>query len=189
MIYETIVITANTDDTPRIAPLGIRQEDGLYVLAPFRPSTTLGNLQRTGRAVINYTDDVRVFAGCLTDRYGWPTRPADKIQGYVLENALAHSEVELVRLLDDSLRPTFFCREVHSAIHKPFGGFNRAQAAVIEAAILVSRLHMLPPEKIDREIEYLSIAIEKTAGPNEQQAWEWLLEKIATYRAMEKSDL
>ena len=182
MIYETIVITINSDDTPRIAPLGIRHEDGLYVLAPFRPSTTLGNLQRSGRAVINYADDVRVFAGCLTERYDWPTRPAEKIHGYVLEQALAHSEVELVRLVDDPSRPKFYCREVHNAIHKPFSGFNRAQAAVIEAAILVSRLHLLPPEKIDREIEYLSIAIGKTAGPNEQEAWGWLLEKIAAYR-------
>jgi len=32
---------------------------------------------------------------------------------------------------------------VHRASHAPFVGFNRAQAAVIEAAILVSRLRML----------------------------------------------
>ena len=38
----------------------------------------------------------------------------------------------------------------------PFRGFNRAQAAVVEAAILVSRLHMLPPDKIEREIGYLA---------------------------------
>ncbi len=43
--------------------------------------------------------------------------------------------------------------------HAPFAGFNRAQAAVIEAAILLSRLHMLPRDKVESEIAYLEIAI------------------------------
>jgi hypothetical protein len=132
--------------------------------------------------VVNFTDDVRVFAGCLTGRYDGPVRPAKHIHGYVLARTLAHSELQLERLEDDPVRPQFYCREVFKANHAPFAGFNRAQAAVIEAAILASRLHRLPMEKIDREIDYLSIAIEKTAGPNERQAWDWLLEKIAAHR-------
>ncbi len=64
------------------------------------------------------------------------------------------------------------------ASHAPFKGFNRAQAAVIEAAILASRLHMLPREKIERELGYLQIAVEKTAGPREHEAWRLLVEKI-----------
>ena len=72
---------------------------------------------------------------------------------------------------------------IHEENHRPFHGFNRAQAAVVEAAILVSRLHMLPPEKIEREIGYLQIAIDKTAGPRERQAWDWLMERIAEHRA------
>ena len=65
--------------------------------------------------------------------------------------------------------------------HAPFKGFNRAQAAVIEAAILASRLHMLPREKIERELGYLQIAVEKTAGPREHEAWRLLVEKIEDY--------
>ena len=49
-------------------------------------------------------------------------------------------------------------------MHAPFRGFNRAQAACVEAPILVSRLPMLPRGKIDREMAYLEIAIGKTAG-------------------------
>ncbi|MCG8378302.1 MAG: DUF447 family protein, partial [Proteobacteria bacterium] len=71
---------------------------------------------------------------------------------------------------------------------KPFKGFNRAQAAVLEAAILVSRLDMLPDEKIDQEIKYLTIAIEKTAGKNEKIAWGWLMEKIKQFREQEQKD-
>ena len=66
--------------------------------------------------------------------------------------------------------------------HAAFRGFNRAQAAVVEAAILVSRLHMLPAEKIDREMDYLRIAVEKTAGPHEREAWRWLVERVADHR-------
>lgn len=182
MIYETIVCTVNQDGTPRIVPLGIRHEQGLILLAPFRPSATLDNLQRSGHAVVNFSTDVRIFAGCLTGRYHWPVRPADQIPGFVLQNTLAHSELELQHTEEDPVRPRFYCREVFSATHAPFRGFNRAQAAVLEAAILVSRLHMLSADKVDREIAYLAIAIEKTAGPEEQEAWDWLLEKIAAHR-------
>ncbi len=183
-ILETIVITRNADGSPHIAPLGIREPESEQVLiAPFRPSTTLDNLARDRRAVISLSDDVRIFAGSLTGRRHWPVRPADKIAGWVLEAALAHRELELERVEEDELRPRFYLREVHGAMHAPFRGFNRAQAAVIEVAILVSRLSMLPADKIDREIEYLSIAIDKTAGPREREAWGWLLARIGEFRA------
>jgi parvulin-like peptidyl-prolyl isomerase len=38
-------------------------------------------------------------------------------------------------------------------------------------------------EKIEAEIAYLSIAIEKTAGPDEREAWGWLMEKVEGYFA------
>jgi uncharacterized protein len=183
LILETIVITRNADGSPHIAPLGIREPEPAQVLiAPFRPSTTLDNLDRDGQAVISLTDDVRVFAGCLTGRREWPVRAAERVAGWVLEAALAHRELEVARVEEDELRPRFYLREVHAATHAPFRGFNRAQAAVVEAAILVSRLRMLPAEKIDREIEYLTIAVDKTAGPREREAWNWLLERVAAYR-------
>ena len=82
---------------------------------------------------------------------------------------------------EDELRPRFHCRIVHEAIHAPFRGFNRAQAAVIETAILASRLKMLPREKIEQELAYLQIAVEKTAGPREHEAWRILVEKIEDF--------
>jgi hypothetical protein len=54
---------------------------------------------------------------------------------------------------------------------------------VLECAVLVSRLEMLPPEKIEAELKYLEIAISKTAGAREQEAWSWLMERIAAWRA------
>jgi hypothetical protein len=37
---------------------------------------------------------------------------------------------------------------------------------------------MLPREKIERELGYLQIAVEKTAGAREHEAWRLLVEKI-----------
>ena len=178
MIYETVVSTGNVDGEPHIAPMGIRKVDELYLIAPFSPSKTLENLQATGEAVINLTDDVRIIAGCLSGRRDWPLNPATKLGIKRLANCLAHVEVEVERQAGDAQRPEFYCRKVHSENHSAFLGFNRAQAAVLEAAILVSRLDMLPMKKIQDEIAYLGIAIEKTAGSRERQAWDWLMEKI-----------
>jgi uncharacterized protein len=183
MIVESIIITVAADDRPHIAPMGVIWEQGLPILAPFRPSQTLDNLVRSGTAVINHTADVRIFAGCLTGRRDWPVRPAERIDGRVLADALSHQELAVDRVEEDELRPRFHCRVVHEAAHGIFRGFNRAQAAVIEAAILVSRLHLLPRDKIEREMAYLAIAVSKTAGARENEAWTWLTAAVdAFYR-------
>ncbi len=184
MIRESIVITLNPDGVPHIAPIGVIVEPSGLVIAPFQPSATLDNILAGKEAVVNYTDDVRIFAGCITGRRrDWPTRPAERIKGAVLEAALAHEEVELVEIREDPQRPRLLCRTVHAATGAPFRGFNRAQSSVVEAAILASRLSLLPREKIEREIAYLAIAIEKTAGPREREAWGWLMEMIEAYPA------
>jgi hypothetical protein len=183
MIFETIVTTVAQDARVHVAPMGIRDEAGLVLLAPFRPSTTLENLLASRCAVVNYTDDVRIFAGCLTRRRDWPVVPAERIASVRLQSPLSHSELEVERIEDDDVRPRLFCRRIFEQTHAPFRGFNRAQAAVLECAILVSRLHMLPWEKIETELKYLTIAIEKTAGPNEREAWNWLTEAISAHRA------
>jgi len=188
MIYETVITTVNVDGSAHIAPFGIRERDGMVIIAPFRPSTSLDNLLRTEQAVVNLTDDVRVFAGALTGRRDWPVRPAVKMEGYVLDAALAHRELELVDIKEDAVRPELTFRVVHEVMHTAFRGFNRAQAAVLEAAVLVSRLHMLPPEKIAAEIAYLTIAVDKTAGDRERQAWGWLLERIENYNAEQRGE-
>ena len=66
--------------------------------------------------------------------------------------------------------------------HKAWEGFNRAQAAVLELAVLTTRLNMLSFEKVESELKYLEIAISKTAGPREEEAWEWLMEKVSAWR-------
>jgi len=180
-IRETIVTTVDKAGKVHIAPLGIIAEQDGWVIAPFRPSTTLDNLAEVPFAVANYTDNARIFAGCLTGRRDWPTVP---VQGFAvprLAGALAHSVLSVESVSDDAMRPRHFCRIVQEETHAPFTGLNRAKAAVLELAILVSRLHMLPPEKVEAEIAYLTVAIDKTAGPEEKEAWGWLMERATEH--------
>lgn len=183
MIRETIVTTINAAGEPHVAPLGLIEDQEGWIIAPFHPSTTLENLRQVPFAVANFTDDVLVFAGCLTGRRDWPVVPADQVSGVRLAQTLSHAELAVEAIEEDTLRPRFHCRIVHQANHAPFGGLNRAKAAVLEAAILASRLKMLPREKIDLELAYLTIAIEKTAGPREREAWDLLMAKIDAYFA------
>jgi hypothetical protein len=183
MIRETIVTTVNAKGDAHIAPLGIIADERGWIIAPFRPSTTLENLRAIPFAVVNCTDDVRVFAGCLTERRDFPLQTIPAFPVPRLKAVLSHITLEVIRTVEDEQRPRFYCQVRDIASHAPFMGFNRAQAAVIEAAILVSRLKFLQREKIEQELAYLEIAVSKTSGAPEQEAWLWLKEKVADYYA------
>lgn len=183
MIRETIISTVDATGKVHLAPIGIIAEGAAWIIAPFYPSTTLNNLRDVPFAVANFSDDVRVFAGCLTGRATWPTAASDEIPIPRLADALAHAELAVSHISEDEQRPRFHCRVLRTVSHAPFKGFNRAQAAIIEAAILVSRLQLLPREKIERDIAYLEIAVTKTASAVEDEAWNWLKESIRKFYA------
>jgi len=183
MIFETIVTTLSATGVPHIAPMGVRYEGDLVVLMPFKPSTTLENILGSGCAVLNLTTDTRIFAGCVTGRRDWPLVAAETIRCARLASSLGHIELLLAEVRDDPARPVLKMARGYAARHADFAGFNRAQAAIIEGAVLVSRLHMLPAAKIDSEIAYLQIAIDKTAGPAELEAWQWLRDAVDHFRA------
>jgi uncharacterized protein len=179
LIREAIVITVNGLGEPHLAPLGLIAEGEGWILAPFHPSTTLDNLRQAPFAVANFTDDVRVFAGCLTGRRDWPLIPAEFVAAPRLATTLSHLELVVIEVREHEQRPRFVCRVARRASHAPFQGFNRAHAAVIEGAVLVSRLHLLPRAEIEAELARLEVAVGKTAGPAEAEAWNWLKEKAA----------
>jgi hypothetical protein len=157
MIRETILTTMNAEGRLHITPIGIIADGDGWIIAPFRPSTTLDNLRAMPFAVANHTDDVRIFAGCLTGRHDWPTRASDNVPVPRLTGALAHTELAVVGVAEDEQRPRFQCAVVSRGVHAPFAGFNRAQAG------------------------YLETAIEKTAGAQETEAWTWLMEAIRAH--------
>jgi hypothetical protein len=188
MIHEVIVTSRSPEGKSQIAPMGVVWQQGEVVIAPFRPSRSLDNILAGKCAVINYCDDVRIFAGCLTGRHDWSLTEAQQVSAPRLLASLAHSEVSLLRVEEDAIRPRLICEPVYQANHRPFQGFNRAQAAVLELAILVSRLDRLSQEKIENEIAYLTIAIEKTAGERELEAWGWLMARVNEFRRQQRKE-
>ncbi|MBX9925408.1 MAG: DUF447 family protein [Hyphomicrobiaceae bacterium] len=181
-IIETIVTTSNAAGEVHIAPLGLIVDGEAMIVAPFKPSRSLDNLRLNPFACASHTDDVRVFAGGVTGRKSWPLTKTANGQGARLQGCVSHTELAVTKVIEDADRPRFVCRVETHEQHRPWHGWNRAQSAVIEGAILVSRLHMLPAEKIESEVAYLEIAISKTAGPVEIEAWGWLMERVEEWR-------
>ena len=189
LIREVIVTTVDAHGEPHLAPLGLIADGEHWILAPFHPSTTLENLRQAPFAVANLTDDVRIFAGCLTGRRDWPLTDATIVAAPRLSATLAQLELVVVDVREDVLRPRFVCRVAHRASHGPFEGFNRAQAAVVEGAVLISRLHMLPRAQVEAELARLEIVVGKTAGAAEEEAWSWLKDKAAQVFACEAEEV
>jgi uncharacterized protein len=179
-IVESVVVTKRHEGGWHVVPFGLIEDGNGFVVAPFRPSPSITNLEHHPFLSAAAPSDIRVLAGCVTGRREWPVTPCDRIDGMRLQDAVGHAELEVVSLEDDAIRPRFRCRVVHRAAHQALVGFNRAQAAVLEAAILSTRLHLLPPEKIITEMSYLAIALSKTAGSAEHEAWTWIEEKVRT---------
>ena len=189
MIYEVIISTINEDGSSHVAPMGVSQKTDFVVLKPFKPSKTLDNILTQKTAVMNIVTDVRVFAGAVTGRsnFNLVALPGDK--GFFLKDAISYLTLSLAEIHDDEIRSTLFMNKVNVIHLSSFKGFNRAQAAIIEASVLMSRLDLLSQDKIKQEIRYLEIAIRKTAGKKEIQAWEWLMEKYENYCKVNKKKI
>jgi uncharacterized protein len=183
LIRECIVTTLNAAGEPHLAPLGLIEDGDRWIVAPFRPSTTLHNLELCPKATASFIDDAEIFAGFVTGNRDFALESVPGWPAPRLAAALSHAELEVESVVADELRPRFCCAVRRVEAHRPFLGMNRAKAAVLEAAILVTRLHMLSHEKIDSEIAYLKIAIEKTAGPIERAAWDRIMTRIEKHRA------
>lgn len=184
MIIEGVLTTRNPDGTPNIAPMGpIVSVDWLqFLFRPFPTSVTYGNLKRTGYGVFHVTDDVLLIArhalGLETDV---PTlRPAEQVPGEILADACRWYEVEVVTVDESRERPELTTRVVYTGRQRDFLGFNRAKHAVLEATILATRLHLLERTEIERQMGTLATIVQKTAGAQEQEAFELVRGYIQT---------
>ncbi len=186
MIHEVIVTTINKDKKVHIAPMGVKilQSDSkkLVQISPFKPSQTLNNILETKIATVNYIDNVKVFSGIVTgEKKDWELEVSDDKCAPHLQNTNTHMNVKVSEDHDDPVRPRIVCEVINEQIHRPFLGFNRAQFSVIELAVLSTRLGRIDDNKIKDEMKYLKIGIDKTAGKNEKEAWEWIEKKINIY--------
>lgn len=178
MIIETIVTTLDANGAMNVAPMGVEWGDDVLVVKPFLDTTTFRNLRDTRVAVVNLTDDVRIFVKAALFNAQSPTVPAHKVQGAVLEAACSWREIEVTSIDATPPRSRIETRVVHRGAGKEFLGFNRARHAVLEATILATRLHLIPHDEIRKQIEALAILVEKTAGEREQEGWKLVSEYV-----------
>ena len=123
-IVETIMTTANAKGEVHIAPLGLIEDGARWIIAPFKPSKTLDNLRENPFAAASHTDDVRVFAGCVTGRKTWPLVPAHTIKGGRLAECVSHWELKVENVIEDELRPRFALRHSPSRDAQTLGGLQ-----------------------------------------------------------------
>jgi hypothetical protein len=128
--------------------------------------------------VLNLTDDVMLFAQAAISSPQYPSFPAEVVRGVVLEAACSWRELEIVSIDATPPRSRMETRVVHHGRRREFLGFNRARHAVLEAAILATRTHMIPAEEIRDEFAKLQVIVDKTAGPREQDAMALLTQHV-----------
>ncbi len=178
MIIETILTTQDERGTVNFAPMGVEWGEQSIVIKPFLETTTFRNLRATGEAVVNLTDDVMLFARSAISTAQFPAGPATVVSGVVLDAACSWREVRVRSLDDTPPRSRIETDVVHRGMKREFLGFNRARHAVLEAAILATRTHVIPAGDIAREFERLQIIVDKTAGPREQEAMALLTDYV-----------
>ena len=182
MILEGIVTTLGTDGALNVAPMGPIVDSAMdtLVLRPFKTSTTWKNLSTAPQGVFHVIDDVLLIARAAIGRLEQnpETTPARVIDGAVLCDACRWYEflLEDVDVREDRTRLT--ARVVHRGRLRDFFGFNRAKHAVLEAAILATRVHILPKQDVWRQIAELRSPLEKTAGPDEVMAFALIIDYI-----------
>lgn len=183
MILEGLVTTRNPDGSPHLAPMGPRVTPDFvrFDLRPFPTSGTYRNLLAHPEGVLHVTDDALLIAKAALNAADPlpPVRPADRVAGFVLTDACRHYEF-VARSFDASgERVTIDAEVVHAGRQRDFWGFNRAKHAVVEAAILATRFHLLPHAEIAAEFAKLRVIVDKTGGPDECEAMDFLERRLA----------
>ncbi len=184
MILEGLVTTLNSDGSPHLAPMGPRvsADFSRFVLRPFPTSGTYRNLLAHPEGVLHITDDALLIAkAALGAVEPLPAmKPAEKVKGFVLVDACRYFEFQ-VRAIDDSgERVSIEAEVVHVGRQREFWGFNRAKHAVLEAAILATRMHLIPHAEIAAEFQKLRVIVNKTGGPAELEAMDFLESRLQT---------
>jgi uncharacterized protein len=178
VILETIVTSLDPAGAINFAPMGVEWGEEIIVLKPFLETRTFQNLTATRTAVVNLTDDAMLFAQGAISSPQFPWIPASVVNGAVLQSACSWRELEVVTIDATPPRSRIDARVVHRGFTREFMGFNRAKHAVLEAAILATRTHLLPAEQIKEEYARLQIIVDKTAGPREQDAMTLLTQYV-----------
>jgi len=181
MILEGLVTTIASDGRLHVAAMGPWIDDDeraegritRLVLRPFATSQTAEHLARAGCGVFHATDDVLLLARVVAGAAGEPppSRPASVVAGRVLTDACRAWEFTIADADRSRERHELAARVVMEHAGRPFLGFHRAAHAVVEGAILATRVHLLGVAEVGRRFDDLRVLVEKTGGPREREAF------------------
>lgn len=183
MILEGIVTTLDAAGTLNVAPMGPDAGAGLgrFELRPYQTSTTFRNLAATGAGVLHVTDDVWLLARAVARQLaGIETRPASAVAGRILDTTGRYHEFRVVAIDASADRARVAVETVAEGRQaRDLFGLNRAQHAVVEAAILATRLDFLPRAEVLAEYRRLAVLVDKTGGPDERRGFDLLQSYVA----------
>jgi hypothetical protein len=180
MILEGIVTTLDGQGRVNIAPMGPIVPDDYpgsplvtFTLLPFRTSRTHANLTECPEGVLHVSDDVLLLARAAIGEVDPlpPLSDALEVRGRILAEACRAYEFRVVACDGDPKRERFGVEVVRTHRLRDAFGFNRAKFAVLEAAILATRVHLLPAAEIEADFARLVRLVEKTGGPREAEAF------------------
>lgn len=192
MIIEGLLTTTASDGSPHVAPMGPVVDEDLqtWTLRPFASSTTFRYLRANPQCVFHVVDDVlpvvqatlglptclnfELLAG--TTGRDKPKRSSDNAPdgAWSISSACHWYHLHVTDWDTSQPRSLAKTRLIEQRVQRPFWGWNRAKHAILEATILASRIHLLEPEMLDAELAKHEVAIHKTAGERELQAWQLL---------------
>jgi hypothetical protein len=174
-LIETVVTTTGRDGVVNCAAMGVRWGEEELVFWPFDATRTLRNLRAHGEAVVHLTDDALLFVQAALGHPRPAMRPATAIDGSVIEDVLSWREVVVTEITPESPRSRVRARVVASGTgtREPLG-LCRARHAAVEASILASRVRWLGADHVRAELSRLEELIDKTAGPDERAAMDYV---------------
>jgi hypothetical protein len=196
MIIETLVTTVDADGKPNVAPMGpvVPDDDPIrfrtFTLRPFKSSETYRNLKARPFGVLHVCDDPAQFidallgepagVGSLTFASNDDSQNRDRDREFAprLADCCRFHRFRVTRFRDSTERTELTAEAVEYAEVRPFIAFNRARHAMIEAAILESRVGILDDEVIHSELVRLSAPVEKTGGQRERALFDRLVAAI-----------
>jgi hypothetical protein len=193
MILEGLVTTLDAAGGVHVAAMGPWVDDderaagaiATLVLRPFGTSQTAANLARHPEGVFHLTDDVLLLARVVAGRLDEPprTQAAMRVRGHVLADACRAYEFRVAADDRSAERARLVARVALERDLRPFLGFNRAAHAVVEAAILVTRLHLTGAAAVVAQLDGLQPLVDKTGGPREHEAFAILRDVVAAHGA------
>jgi uncharacterized protein len=183
MIIEGLVTTKTEEGVLHLAPMGaiVVEDFARLILRPFPSSTTFKNLHRETCGVFHITDNANLIARSAVGEPFDPPKacPAEMVNGFVLTDSCRAYEFRGDTVDTSGERSRIEVNVIHVHRQRDFLGFNRAKHAILEAAILATRFHLLNLDDVAEEFRKLQIIIDKTGTPDDDETMQMLKRKLA----------